>query len=85
MTQNSKLDAWLNHQLTLHPTQQFDVFIYTKDGLDNEQLEMLNNLQVRGVKPKRRIFTATVDCNAIAALTQLPWVEFVKASQPMTR
>lgn len=80
-----KLDAPLSMALkdvqnTDEPSLQ--VFIHTKP-VSNAETAVLENLGISGVTSGKDVFTATLSANAIAHLSEQPWVEHVKLSQKL--
>ncbi len=64
-------------------TPSLAVFIHTEPVLDPIAIAVLENLGVSGVTPGKDVFTATISANAIAQLSEEPWVQYLKLSQKL--
>ncbi|QIR39467.1 hypothetical protein HCG51_24020 [Tolypothrix sp. PCC 7910] len=81
-----KLDAALAtalNDVSDPETPSLTVFIHTKPILDSDATAVLENLNVAGVIPGKDTFTATLSANAIAQLSEQPWVQYLKLSQKL--
>jgi hypothetical protein len=81
-----KLDAALAtaiNEVQNLETGSLTVFIHTEPVLDANAIAMLGNLGVSDVTPGKDIFTATLSANAIAQLSEQPWVQHLKLSQKL--
>ncbi|MDZ7956675.1 MAG: hypothetical protein RMY34_02000 [Aulosira sp. DedQUE10] len=79
-----KLDAAL--ATALNDVQDLEiptltVFIHTEPVLNAIATAVLENLGVTGVTAGKDVFTATLSANAIAQLSEQPWVQYLKLSQ----
>ena len=59
------------------------VFIHTEPVPDTAAVAMLERLGVSGVTIGRDVFNATVSANAIAELSEQPWVQYLRLSQTL--
>jgi len=64
-------------------TPSLAVFMHTEPVLDAIATPVLENLGVSGVTPGKDVFTATLSANAIAQLSEEPWVQYLKLSQKL--
>lgn len=81
-----KLDAALAMALNDVPnpeTSSLDVFIHTQPVLNAEAVAVLANLGVSNAASGQDVFTAKLSPNAIAQLTEQPWVQHLKLSQQL--
>lgn len=63
--------------------EQFSVFIETESPVFAREQQVLEQMGVRNVRPGTRIFTATINGDAIGKLTDQPWVSMVRAATRM--
>ncbi|MBW4644479.1 MAG: hypothetical protein KME23_16080 [Goleter apudmare HA4340-LM2] len=60
-----------------------DIFIHTEPVLDAEAVAVLENLGISVASSGKDVFTAKLPPNAIAHLSQQPWVKHLKLSQQL--
>ncbi len=78
-----KLDAGLSAKLETSGLQEIEVIVRVKDFLTSSEISHLEDLGVRGVSDKRRVFTAKLASTAIAELSNQHWVQSLKISRPL--
>ncbi len=59
------------------------VFIHTQSAIDSTATTVLEGFGISGITPQRDVFTATLSLNAVAQLSEQPWVKYLKLSHKL--
>ncbi|MDZ8051244.1 MAG: hypothetical protein RMX68_018370 [Aulosira sp. ZfuVER01] len=81
-----KLDAALAtalNEVQDPETPSLTVFIHTEPVIDSTATAVLENLGISGIAEGKDVFTANLSANAIAQLSEQPWVQYLKLSQKL--
>ncbi len=59
------------------------VFIHTQSAIDSTATTVLEGFGITGITAQKDVFTATLSLNAVAQLSEQPWVKYLKLSQKL--
>lgn len=82
----NKLDAFLSQALSEEPLSgdtRFTVSVRTVQPPTIEQQEEMKRLGIQGVSSKGQIFSAQLSPQAVALLSERPWIRLLSIAQPL--
>ncbi|MGB3761485.1 MAG: hypothetical protein WBA07_34755 [Rivularia sp. (in: cyanobacteria)] len=59
------------------------VFIHTQSAIDSTATTVLEGFGISGITPQKDVYTATLSLNAVAQLSEQPWVKYLKLSHQL--